>query len=203
MAGPDRYLSPMDNDQIGQLVYLGLLGAALAGGLIIHGRARWGELARAAASWVLIFLGVIAVVGLWDDIRSTVAPFQQVDAVEGRIDISRSPDGHYYLQADVNGAPILFVVDTGATDLVLSTQDAIAAGLDPDTLRFGTSAMTANGRVRTARVTLDSLSVGEIADTRIPAYVNEGEMRNSLLGMAYLNRYERIEISGNTLTLVR
>lgn len=193
----------MTDDQIAQLLYLVLLGSAIGGIFVMQGREKLGQMARAGATWVLIFLGVIAGVGLWDDIRDTVRPRQAVFSDQGRIEVPREPDGHYYLTARVNGEPIRFVVDTGATDIVLSRGDAARAGIAQDSLRYFGTAMTANGRVRTARVTLEHVAVGDIADSGVTAYVNEGQMDTSLLGMAYLNRFDRIEIADSRLILSR
>ena len=76
-------------------------------------------------------------------------------------------------------------------------------GFDPDTLNFYDRARTANGEVRTAPVRLDHVSLGGIEDTRLPAYVNEGELFGSLLGMSYLQRWSRIEIGDGKMILVR
>jgi aspartyl protease family protein len=119
------------------------------------------------------------------------------------IEVPRERDGHYHMTLGVNGAPIRFIVDTGATDLVLSREDAARAGLDLDELRYFGRAFTANGEVRTAQVRLDEVRVGEIVDTFVPAVVNEGDMRVSLLGMSYLQEFGRIEIADDTLRLVR
>ena len=160
--------------------------------------------ARAAVLWGLIFVGVIAAYGLWDGVRDQVArPSQTVAIQAGRIEVPRAADGHYYLRLEVNGAPVRFVVDTGATDIVLSRADAARAGLDLDALRFTWIARTANGTVRTARVRLDEVSLDGIRDRGVTAWVNEGEMDVSLLGMSYLSRFDRIEIERNRLVLLR
>jgi len=131
-----------------------------------------------------------------------VRPVQTIQA-GGVIELPRAPDGHYYLTADVNGATIPFVVDTGASEIVLTREDARTAGIALEDLAYVARAYTANGAVRTAPVRLDRIAVGEIADTGVRAYVNEGEMKQSLLGMGYLQRYSSIEITGNTLILRR
>jgi aspartyl protease family protein len=103
----------------------------------------------------------------------------------------------------VNGTPVDFVVDTGATDMVLSREDAARIGLDPGDLAYTGIASTANGQVRTARVRLDEVSLGGITDRGVTASVNAGEMSGSLLGMSYLHRFERIEIANGRLILER
>lgn len=193
----------MSGDQIERLVYLGLLGTAVAGYFIAANRRRLGELARHAMLWGLIFVGVIAGFGLWSDIRDDVIARQSVVADGSRIEVPRAFDGHYYLTLALNGTPVQFVVDTGASEIVLSQDDARRVGLDPATLIYSGSAGTANGVVRTARVTLEQVALGPVVDYRVPAWVNQGEMNGSLLGMTYLQRFDRIEIADGRLVLER
>ncbi|MCQ0092775.1 TIGR02281 family clan AA aspartic protease [Roseovarius sp. M141] len=162
-----------------------------------------GKNLQQAAVWGLIFIGVIAAIGLWDDIRNTVAPTQSVSRDGTRIELPRAPDSHYYLDAQVNGAPVRFVVDTGASDIVLSRADAIRVGLHPDGLAFTGQANTANGMVRTAPVRLDSFVVGGVTDQDLRAVVNDGDLEESLLGMRYLQRFSNMQISNGTLVLER
>ena len=194
----------MTDVEIGRLIYLVLLGSALVTYMLLANRRSLGTLARAAVLWGLIFVGVVAAYGLWDGVRDQVMmPNQTVSIEGGRIEVPRSQDGHYYLRLDVNGTPVRFVVDTGATDIVLSRADAGRIGLDMDELRFTGVARTANGTVRTARVRLDDVSLDGIRDRGLTAWVNEGELDISLLGMSYLSRFDRIEIERNRLVLVR
>ncbi len=193
-------MSAMDT---GQLIYLVMLLAAVVFWFVVANRNSMGRVMQHAALWGLIFLGAIAAVGLWGDIRQTVVPRQAVFSDQGRIEVPRSPDGHYYLTLDVNGHPTRFVVDTGATSIVLLEADARAAGIDPARLNYSGTAMTANGAVRTARVVLDEIGFEEMTDRRVTAFVNEGEMAESLLGMSYLQRFDRLEISGGRLILER
>jgi len=120
----------------------------------------------------------------------------------GDIVLRRSRDGHFYARLGINGVDIPFVVDTGATHMVLSKADAAKAGIDPDSLVYIGRANTANGQVRTARIRLDEVAFGERIDQRVPATVNGGELTTSLLGMSYLDRFSRIEIERDNLRLV-
>jgi aspartyl protease family protein len=113
-----------------------------------------------------------------------------------------APDGHFYVTADVNGESIRFVVDTGASDIVLTQADATRAGFDVTELSYFGQARTANGLVDTAPVTLDSVGFGGFLDEGVSAVVNAGDLDTSLLGMSYLSRY-RITLSGETMTLAR
>ncbi|WP_338065773.1 retropepsin-like aspartic protease family protein [Oceaniglobus ichthyenteri] len=190
------------DDSFGQILYFMLLLLAIGGSYVISNRRNLGKTLQQGLIWGLIFVGVIAAAGLWDDMRDDVIPRQSV--VDGtRIEVPRGIDGHYHLSLAINGAPIRFVVDTGASDIVLSQQDAKAAGIDPTRLAYLGRAQTANGTVPIAQVTLDSVTLGGFVDRNVGASVNGGEMFGSLLGMRYLERYGRIEISGGRLILER
>ena len=192
----------MQNDPA-SLVYLVILGSAIGLWFFAQNRQSLGKLAQQAAAWGLIFIGAIAVVGLWGDIRQTVAPSQNVVADSGQIEVPRAPDGHYYLTAEINGEPVRFVVDTGATQIVLTKEDARRTGLDVDGLVYLGRANTANGEVRTAPVRLDRVTIGPIEDSNVRAVVNDGVMEGSLLGMEYLQRFSSVEIGGGKLVLTR
>ncbi|MDJ0822131.1 MAG: TIGR02281 family clan AA aspartic protease [Paracoccaceae bacterium] len=193
----------MSEFELGNLIYLVLLGAVLVFWFVVQNRDGMGKTLQYVAVWGLIFVGTIAAIGLWEDVRQTVVPSQATFTEDGTLELLRAPDGHYYATLDVNGAPTRFVVDTGATAVVLTRADALRAGFAEDELIYFTEAMTANGAVRTAPVTLDSVAIGPFVDRDVQAYVNSGEMDQSLLGMTYLQRFDRLEISGGKLILER
>lgn len=193
----------MNEFDTARLLYLVLLGGAVLLWFLAQNRESFGKITQQALAWGLIFVGVVAAVGLWGDIRNTVSPGQAVFTEDNRVELPRAADGHYYLTARVNDTPITFVVDTGATNIVLTQKDAAQIGLDSDTLHFYGRANTANGEVRTAPVTLDSIEVGPLRDTSVRAFVNEGALDRSLLGMDYLHRFSSVEISGGKLILTR
>lgn len=191
----------MDSQDLPRLIYLVLLGAAVMGWFIAENRGNLGKNVRMALAWGMIFLGVVAGYGLWEDVRGDVLPRQAVVENGGAIEVPRSPDGHFHLTLRLNGEPVEFLVDTGASDVVLSLDDARRAGLDPDQLAFLGSARTANGNVRTAFATLDTVSIGPATFENVRVAVNGGEMRGSLLGMTFLRQFDRLEISDGRLRL--
>ncbi len=193
----------MDGDNIGRLFYLVLLGMAVGGWFIAENRQSLGKTARQAAAWGLIFVGEIAGVGLWSDISREVLPTRAIVTGTGQIEVPLANDGHFYLTLRLNDTPVRFMVDTGASAMVLSHQDAERAGLDPDSLSFLGRAQTANGEVKTADVRVDRVTVGGIVDRNVRMSVNGGEMDGSLLGMSYLSRFDKVEIDGRKLVLTR
>ena len=192
----------MSENEIGRFIYLLLLLIVIGGYFLLSSRRRMGKIMQQASIWGLIFVGFAAGYALWDDIRGTSA-MQTINAEEQRIEVAQSFDGHYHLNVDVNGTEIEFIVDTGATDIVLSRVDAARAGIDLDSLRYIGSATTANGAVRTAPVRLDRVELGPIQDSDIRAWVNEGDLDISLLGMSYLQRFDTVSFSQGRLVLQR
>lgn len=192
----------MDSYEIGRLTYLVLLGAAVIGSFFMMNKANLGKSLQQLAIWALIFVGAIGAYGLWNDISRDVMPRQSVVS-QGVVEVPRRPDGYFYLTLEVDGTPVNFVVDTGASQVVLSMDDARRVGLNPDDLPFIGTAMTANGEVRTAPTTVDEMVLGDITERDVRVYVNEGAMDMSLLGMTYLRRFDRIEIADDMLILTR
>lgn len=191
----------MDGDTTARLFYLLLLLVAVGSYVVVEYRKRMGQALRSFAAWGLIFVGVIAGYGLWNDLRTEIAPRQMVSQ-EGIIEIPRAPDGHYYLTLTIGGTPVQFLADTGATNMVLASDDARRLGLDPETLVYIGRAQTANGMVATARVELQDVVLGPYQEQVFPAWVNQGEMDQSLLGMDYLSLY-RVEIARDRMILRR
>ncbi len=196
-------MDQLSGDDFGNLIYLVLLGGVIAFWFFTSGRNSMNKVLQQMAVWALIFIGVIAAYGMWSDIRQTVMPQQNVISGGERIELPRAPDGHYYAVAMVNDAPIRFVVDTGATGVVLRKADAEKAGIDVGSLAFLGQAMTANGTVRLASVRTESFGFSGAEIDRFRVDVNEGQMSQSLMGMSYLQTFSKIEISNGTLVLVR
>ena len=192
----------MNGDQIASLAYLGLLLAAVGSWFFVSNRKNLGKTAQMAVIWGLIFLGVIAAKGLWDDIRRTTLPMQAV-TVDGQIELPRAPDGHYYAVLEMNNVPVEFVVDTGATQIVLTDTDAKRIGLDPDSLPFLGRAETANGTISTAFDDVNKVKLGPYIDENVRVSISRADMGISLLGMSYLQRFDNVHISNSRLVLSR
>lgn len=193
----------MANIDTARLIYLGILLLVLGGWVFARYRGRLAQALQQAILWLFLFAGAVLLYGLKDDLRRQVFPSQAVQIEGGKIALQRAGDQHFYANLKVNGQDIVFLVDTGATDIVLSQQDAQNVGVDLSQLRFLGTAHTANGKVRTARIKLDQIEFADQTDRRVTAWVNDSPMGTSLLGMAYLSRFSSIEITGNTMFLKR
>jgi aspartyl protease family protein len=189
----------MDGETLARVGYLAIILVALGGWVLVEFRQRMGQALRMAMAWGLIFVGVVAGYGLWSDIRQDILPMQEV-AQDGTVEVPRADDGHYYLTLTINGTDVPFMVDTGASGMVLAESDATRLGIDPQSLMFLGQASTANGVVRTARVTLPTVELGPFRNVDFRAYVTEGELDQSLLGMDYLGQF-RMEFAGGKLIL--
>jgi len=194
---------PDDPDAQARLFYLAILGMAIACGVFYNYRNRLGTAVQHAAIWVLIFLGVTIAYGFKDQLTSQLYPDSARSVDERTIALRRADDGHFYARLRVNGAEIRFMVDTGATNLVLSQQDARRIGLAMDSLNYVLPASTANGTVYGAGVMLDRVEMGSFVDTDVRAMVNGGRMNISLLGMTYLDRFRSFSVEGDRLLLSR
>ena len=115
--------------------------------------------------------------------------------------LTADPSGHYFLTAHVNGAPVRFLVDTGATLIALTPRDAQAAGFDRDQLDFSRPVHTANGTVKVASVTLREIRLGALSLHDIDAAVMGAPGGISLLGMSFLKQLESYEIRDGKLTI--
>jgi clan AA aspartic protease (TIGR02281 family) len=108
--------------------------------------------------------------------------------------------GHVALTAIINGAPVRFLVDTGASRVTLTAADARAAGIDPGGLVFNQRSQTANGLAREAPVTLREIRIDRLSIDNVSAAVNEN-LTVSLLGMSFLKRLKSFEMREGTLTI--
>ena len=113
-------------------------------------------------------------------------------------ELVRSPDGHFYAEAQVNGARILVLVDTGASMVALTTADAQRAGIALGSERA--VAMGAGGPVEMIPVTIDRVAVGSLSANGVQGAVAEG-LSVSLLGQSFLSRVGTVEISGDRMVL--
>lgn len=118
-------------------------------------------------------------------------------ATPARALLTRDRDGHFRAAALVNGQPVELLVDTGATLVMLTPEDARRAGFDPARLAMTRPVQTANGPARVATVLLAELRVGGVVLTDVPAAVaGPGLLHGSLLGMSFLGRLEALSVRG-------
>src|SRR5262249_45543168 len=110
--------------------------------------------------------------------------------------------GHFLTEAEINGRDIDVMVDTGASVVALSYNDAERAGIFVNPSDFTHTAQTAKGIARVAPVTISRLRLGDVIVRNVQAVVSErGASERTLLGMSFLGRLSRVEMRGGTLVL--
>lgn len=121
-------------------------------------------------------------------------------ATEDRIiRIKAEGDGHYYIEGSADGVTLKFMIDTGATNIVLQTE--VAERLHVGPLNFDLPTYTANGVTQSAEITIRRLTVGPYTVSDVPAIVNHGPLNMPLLGMSWLRLFRSIEIENGVMTL--
>ena len=118
------------------------------------------------------------------------------------VELRANRHGHYETSIEINGRPVEAMVDTGATEVALTYEDARNAGIFLRDADFTGRASTANGIARIAPVMLERVELGSILVRNVRANVAEpGAMRTNLLGMSFLQRLQKFEIRSGTLLL--
>lgn len=134
-------------------------------------------------------------------LRSGLIPGYPVQIGARQMVISEGENGNYMVYGTVNGVRTRFLIDTGASDIILSPSDAKQAGLNFNLLDFSHSYATANGVGKGARANVRELAVGETRFSDVAISVNQADMSASLLGMTFLRRFKSFSFSQGKLTL--
>lgn len=183
---------------------------------LLHGRKRgFLPVLRDMASWVLLVAALAAGYNFRDDlmalgsrVAAEIAPNSSLARLDTQTDgdravrIRRRLDGHFIARTSLNGFNLAMLVDTGASMVVLRPVDAQKLGINLAKLHYTVPVQTANGTTFAAPITLKNVAVGSIQFPEIEALVAKpGALRDSLLGMSFLNRLRSYEFSGDFLTL--
>jgi aspartyl protease family protein len=112
--------------------------------------------------------------------------------------------GHFDVTATINGKPVDFMTDTGATYVALNYETAMLLGLNPQNLKFSGRSNTANGVARVAPLTIGVIKIRDIEIRNVAAVVAEpGRMSQNLLGMSFISKLSRFELRGTRLVLIQ
>ncbi len=190
------------------LVYKIALLIFVGASVLIMFRGRFVQALAAALLWVVLALVLVVGYSYRYELRD-VADRVMAELVPGHVitrgrtvEVARTVNGDFDVTAQINGARVAMVLDTGASSVVLTREDAKAAGLPLEVLAYTTNIETANGRTRAAPVTLDRLAIGGLVEHSVAALVAQpGQLKTSLLGMSFLNRLQSWEVRGDRLLL--
>lgn len=194
--------------EVAHLVRLFAILALVSTGIAFSPRISIGETMRNLAVWV----GITAVLVLgfsfqdelqfvWQRVRAELIPGYPMVTAENEMVLGESAGGQYRIIGMVNGVEVNFMVDTGASDTVLSPSDAERLGYNLEGLNFSRAYQTANGIGYGAPINLGALSVGPLVFYDFPASVNQTDMGSSLLGMTFLRQLDSFEIRDRRLYL--
>ncbi len=173
------------------------------------------SLAREVAGWLMVAAVAGACILFFTDIQALTrratgigAPAQRVaeapavDPFQRTVTLQSAENGHFYSTATVNGREIEVIVDTGATAVALTYEDADRIGIIVQDSDYTHVSQTANGEARIAPVTIDEIRIGDISVRNVEGFVTEpGKLFQTLLGMSFLQRLTRLDIRGRELVL--
>lgn len=203
-------LAGLSQMQTAQLIPLVLLLIIFAGGLFTR-RHKVSELVGGVFLWAGLFAVAMVTYAYRDELLGVAGrvagEFQPgvalVDAEAGTATFRRGMNGHFEVNATINGHTTPMIFDTGASAVVLTVADAQAAGVNINSLRYTVPVSTANGQGLAARTRLDSIEVGGIVRRNLTAFVTrDGALETSLLGMTFLETLSRYAVTQNSLELV-
>ena len=209
--GNDGSIGPMSDEQFARTVYLGLIGTVLAAGLFASGQ-RFGTMARQAGIWLALLIILVVsyeyrfeLQNSASRITSVLLPGQPITSqdAQGQQTVTINRRGqHFVTRGSVNGSSQSFLVDTGATTIVLTESNARSAGYNTDTLRFSIPVATANGTAMAARVDDLTIEIGGISRSGMIALVaRDNTLGSNLLGMNFLDTLNSFEITRDRLVL--
>jgi aspartyl protease family protein len=207
-------IAGIDATTFGYVAVFSALLVYLLGGMMGRYGGRASSMVRDAVTWLALGFGLVTLYSYKEQIAPIAArvvgellPGSAVTVEQStggltEIRIRKRLDGHFNAEVEVNGRPISMIVDTGASSIVLTPEDAAKVGIDVDHLTYSLPVLTANGRTFAARVRLNRVAIGPLGRTDVDALVaKRGAMTQSLLGMSFLSRLRSYEFSGDFLTL--
>ena len=210
LAPPEKPLLGLSHDDFGR----GALGVSLLTWLLMSGLARAGTsgAARVFAGvglWAL--LGVVVVsayayrfefADIADRVLGELSPSEARVGASGEVVVRQRYGGEFIVPAHINGRSVEMVFDTGASSVVLTAEDAAAAGLSFGPEDFAVGVTTANGQTTAAPARIDRVAVGNIVVRDVRALVaRPGAMSQSLLGMSFLERLKSFGVENGKLVL--
>lgn len=197
----------MTEDQNLNLIFA--IGAlVLVGSALFSRRIGLGEMVRSALAWVAIFAVFIVaftykdeLMGVWYRVAGELTGTSQQTIVGSTLRIKQSADGHFWVNASVNGSPVLFLVDSGATTTAMNLKTARATGVEIDEDGFPSFVSTANGEVEVRRGRIQSLDLDLMATTDFPVIVAEEFGDTNVLGMNFLSAMKSWRVEGQEMVL--
>lgn len=195
-----------------------VLALVLVGSALLARRAPMGGMFRMALLWVVIFAMLLGLFKLGEQAglfssrmdgagngapstSDAPAPLPPARAEGQALRIPLSPDGHYWVEGNVNGTPTRFLIDSGASVTALSVGSARAAGLNFDLAAPGVSMLTANGKIDAKRSSIATLALGPIRSSDLPIVISPAFGEVNVIGMNLLSRLKSWGVQDGEMVL--
>jgi aspartyl protease family protein len=198
----------MQNDDLQQIIYLIILISVMIIGISSRREMTLKKIVKYSLIWLgvaFIFVALYAYRFEFSDFKNRISgkinPTSAQLNQQGQLVVNISDDSHFYVKLLINKVPILFMIDTGASDIMLSISDAKKIGINTNNLIFNRPYQTANGRSFGASIKLKEVEISGIKFKDIYASVNESDMGVALLGMSFLRRFSKYEFFQDRLVL--
>ena len=190
----------MNTNDTESLIYLAVLGAILIFSFLSW-KNSFSKFIQFGFIWFVIFLLAILLALIWENHLDSKTNGDNLNNGQNEFVLTRSRDGHFYINLNINNYQIDFLVDTGASAIILSNSDGKKLGFDKEALSYWKSATTANGEILISPVILDQIKMGPIRFSNVKAFISQKNMEKSLLGMSFINRFKKLEINQNKMTI--
>ena len=167
-----------------------------------------GQMAKMALAWIAIFTLFFVVfsfrfefLAIWERTKAELDGTAAQTSVGEAVQIKRQDDGHYWVQVEVNGKDVKFLIDSGATTTAVNSATARETGIDVDVSGYPVIINTANGRITAQRGSAQSLQLGPIELTDHKVVVSESFGDTNVLGMNFLDGLSSWKVESNVMTL--
>ena len=202
----------MHDDRLLYIVYVVIiLGIVIVN--IISSKMPFQKVIKYVGIWILIIGGLLLGYTYKNDIKKILnnvyaniipgAIIEEVKNGKNTVSVIANQSGHFFVNSIVNGVKMRFLIDTGATDVALTRNDAKKLGINLDKVSYTRKMVTANGITWCAPIKLDYIKIGKIVIYNVTASVGkEDKLNTGLLGMSFLNRLKSYQVYDNSLTMV-
>ncbi len=167
-----------------------------------------GYVAKAAFAWIAIFAALFAIfsfrfefISIWERVKADISGTSGQSISGDEIAIRRQDDGHYWLQVDVNGKPVRFMIDSGATTTAVNADTARETSIEVDANGYPVILDTANGRVTAKRGVIQLLKIDALEIPQHKVVVSESFGDTNVLGMNFLDSMQSWKVEANVMTL--
>ncbi len=196
------------NAQDGPSLIWGIACIVMLVGSLAARRLPIGQMAKMALAWVAIFAALFVLfsfrfelLAVWERVKSDFSGTAGQSVVGEAIELKRQDDGHYWVQVEINGKPVNFMIDSGATTTAVNAETAKETGVEVDSGGFPVIINTANGAVQAQRGNAKSLQIGPLKLNDHHVVVSENFGETNVLGMNFLDSLKSWKVENNVMTL--